>query len=123
MSLKTISPSTNNSSKRATRQNKISNQQSGSSSTFDSAWKERVFRIVAPGAETVLLVGDFSKWDEAPIKMTPGGSNGVWQAKVPLAPGRHHYRFIVDGEWKNDPDQQELVPNSFGTLNNVVEIS
>ena len=82
---------------------------------------ETVFHLDAPSANTVLLAGEFTSWDKTPIKMIKGGG-GVWHAKVALPPGRHPYRFLVDGQWQNDPVHHERVPNSFGSFNNVIEV-
>jgi hypothetical protein len=51
------------------------------------------------------------------------GGGGVWHVITRLKPGRHAYRFLVDGEWHNDPGQPDRIVNDFGTLNSVVEIS
>ena len=84
--------------------------------------KETAFRLDAPSAREVLLAADFTDWEKAPIKMIKGGG-GVWHVKTSLAPGRHLYRFLVDGEWRNDPNHGEQVPNPFGTTNSVIEVS
>ncbi len=55
------------------------------------------FSITAPGATSVLLAGDFTDWRNRAIPMRPR-RQGLWQATVPLPPGSHRYRFIVDGE-------------------------
>jgi hypothetical protein len=34
---------------------------------------------------------------------------------VPLPPGTYHYRFLVDGEWRDDPVCPLHVPNIFGS--------
>jgi len=34
---------------------------------------------------------------------------------VPLAPGKHSYRFIVDGEWRDDPECKLRIPNPYGS--------
>ena len=31
------------------------------------------------------------------------GSDGVWYLSVPLAQGRHEYRFVADGVWQDNP--------------------
>ena len=82
---------------------------------------EIVFRFEAPQAEAVLLVGDFSQWQNAPIVMVKGAA-GVWHATVALPPGRHRYRFLVDGDWQNDPGQEERVLNPFGSFDNIADI-
>jgi len=42
---------------------------------------------------------------------------GVWKTTVTLAPGRYAYRFLIDGEWVNDPNCDEEVPNDYGSHN------
>ena len=79
------------------------------------------FRLDAPSAREVLLAGEFTQWDKAPIKMIKGGG-GTWHAKVPLEPGHYSYRFLVDGEWQDDPNCQRREPNPFGTYNSIAEI-
>ena len=86
-----------------------------------SAAIEVVFRLEAPHAHTVLLVGEFSQWETAPIAMTKG-AGGVWHATVALSPGPHRYRFLVDGDWQNDPSREERVANPYGSFDNVAEI-
>ena len=44
---------------------------------------------------------------------------GVWEITVALPPGQHSYRFIVDGEWRDDPECKLRVPNPFGGQNMV----
>jgi|SRR5579872_4132359 len=92
------------------------------SGVSDDVQKETAFRLDAPAAKKVLLAGDFTGWDKSPVRMIKGGG-GLWHAKVSLAPGRHLYRFLVDDEWQDDPNQSGREANLFGTFNNVVEIS
>lgn len=67
-------------------------------------------------ASSVQLVGDFTHWQEQPINLRKE-SGGVWRASVELSPGTHHYRFLVDGEWRDDPECLTRVPNPFGSQN------
>jgi 1,4-alpha-glucan branching enzyme len=75
---------------------------------------KQVFQFVAPGAKSVELVGDFTHWRQQAIPMQRN-PDGVWTASVDLGPGTHHYRFIVDGEWRDDPACQTRAPNPFGS--------
>ena len=84
--------------------------------------KPQEFTITAPGASNVSLVGDFTNWQQHPLAMKPVGP-GVWKVVVPLAPGTHHYRFLVDGEWRDDAECTLRVPNPFGTENAVRQVS
>jgi 1,4-alpha-glucan branching enzyme len=76
------------------------------------------FALEAPCAASVLLAGDFTQWQEKPISLEHL-ANGHWQANVPLKPGRHQYRFLVDGQWQDDPQAAERVANPFGGCNAV----
>jgi 1,4-alpha-glucan branching enzyme len=87
-----------------------------------TARKKRVeFRILAPEAEKVLLSGDFNEWSERSDPMKRDVS-GTWKKAKMLPQGRHEYKFMVDGEWRLDPNCRETVPNQYGTENNVIEI-
>ena len=57
-------------------------------------FKNQTFRLNAPTAKKVLLVGDFTNWQQRGIPMQKG-NDGVWMATVGLPMGSHHYLFIV----------------------------
>lgn len=84
--------------------------------------REIVFQLKEPSAGEVLLAGCFTNWDEAPISMRRDGA-GHWQTKVLLPPGRYHYKFLVDGNWQDDPHAKERTPNPFGTFDSVPEMT
>ena len=71
------------------------------------------FGFRAPGALSVQLVGDFTHWQKSPISLRKD-ADGLWRATVQLAPGVYHYRFLVDGQWRDDPECALRVPNPFG---------
>jgi hypothetical protein len=102
---------------------------SGDSKTWEhsemqaqKAHQEVVFTLEIHHAKEVLLVGDFTDWQKNPIRLRQGGGE-TWHAKVILPPGRHLYRYLVDGQWHDNPTQLERVPNAFGTTDHVIEIS
>src|SRR5947207_6712727 len=74
------------------------------------------FSYVAPEAREVLLAGEFTDWDQRPVRLKKG-KDGTWKTNVLLAPGEHQYRFLVDGRWCNDPACPSRVPNDFGSEN------
>ena len=84
--------------------------------------KTQKFSYVTPGARDVQLVGDFTNWQERPIRLRKE-SDGVWQAAVPLEPGTHYYRFLVDGQWRDDPECPVHVPNPFGGQDAVRQVN
>jgi 1,4-alpha-glucan branching enzyme len=75
--------------------------------------KTQVFSYAAPSATSVLLVGDFTEWQQKAIALEKG-ADGVWSATTKLPPGTHRYLFIVDGEWCDDPACTVRLPNPFG---------
>lgn len=74
------------------------------------------FSLTAPTAKTAQLAGDFTGWAQSPVTMKKLKS-GVWQAVVSLAPGRYEYRFLVDGQWADDPGCNLRQSNQFGGEN------
>lgn len=79
---------------------------------------KQTFSFNAPAALSVLLVGDFTQWQQHPIPLKRK-RGGVWQTTVPLEPGTHHYRFMVDGEWRDDPECTLHLANPYGSQNAV----
>jgi Glycogen recognition site of AMP-activated protein kinase len=82
---------------------------------------ETEFKFEAPLAGSVKLAADFTDWEKFSVEMTKS-DEGVWHAVIPLPPGDHSYRFIVDGQWCDDPHPAFCVANPFGTFNAVVKV-
>ena len=75
----------------------------------------------ALGAKVVLLAGDFNGWDPKSNAMNNSGRD-LWEKTSVLLLGRYEYKFVADGTWRMDPDNQVLCQNCFGTQNNVLNI-
>ncbi len=84
--------------------------------------KRETFSLTAPAANQVVLVGDFTHWERKPVPLKKA-ADGVWQTRVELTPGEHHYRFIVDGQWWDDPECSLRVPNPYGTQDSVRQVN
>jgi Glycogen recognition site of AMP-activated protein kinase len=80
------------------------------------------FSYDSPTAQRVQLVGDFTNWQEQPINLQKR-SNGMWLTALRLQRGTHYYRFLVDGQWCDDPECFLFVPNPFGSLNAVRHVA
>jgi len=77
------------------------------------------FSLRSPGgAQEVLVAGSFSHWKPLAMKRQRDGSFALTVA-VPL--GTHEYRFIVDGNWTPDPDNDTYVLNPYGSVNSVAQ--
>lgn len=80
------------------------------------------FMFVNPSASRVSIVGDFNDWDEgvSPLRRL---KDGVWAITIPLAPGRYHYTFVVDGTtWVADPAAPRTLEDDFGPPNSVITV-
>ena len=95
---------------------KSSGDQTTSKSSGNGKGNVQTFSLRSPGAMTVQLVGDFTQWQQHPITLQKE-PDGVWKTKVELSPGVHHYRFMVDGEWRDDPECTLREANPFGGQN------
>ena len=72
------------------------------------------------GAKQVSLAGCFNEWKPAAMKKQKDGSFSL--AVDSLKAGPHEYKFIVDGQWVVDPDNNKWALNPYGTLNSVVQV-
>ena len=88
-------------------------------STGSSKTKKIKFSIHAPGASEVLIAGDFNNWD-ANTRLKKGKI--MWEKELLLKPGKYEYKFVVDGNWINDPNNGCAVTNYFGTQNSIIEV-
>lgn len=79
------------------------------------------FSYVTTSAARVQLAGCFTNWLERPINLRKR-SNGVWWTAVRLRRGTYYYRFLVDGQWCDDPECPLVVPNPFGGMNAVRQV-
>lgn len=82
----------------------------------NSPKKKVSFTYTAAGANSVLVAGDFTGWQQAPLEMKKE-KKGHWKRTVSLPAGRYEYRLIVDGEWRDDPQCPLRQPNQFGGEN------
>lgn len=69
------------------------------------------FRVSAPKAKSVQLIGDFNGWRDGTLPLARQ-SNGTWELMLPLPRGRHRYLFVVDGERR--PDLKNPLTESSG---------
>jgi 1,4-alpha-glucan branching enzyme len=72
--------------------------------------------LYQPNAKEVRLAGSFNNWDPRANPLQHDGE-GCWRVELILARGRYEYRFVVDGNWIDDPLAAAYVANPFGTLN------
>lgn len=69
--------------------------------------------------KTVMLAGDFTHWKPVRMRKQKGGR---FVSVVPISPGTHEYKFILDGQWTVDPENNAWAVNTYGTLNSVANV-
>ena len=80
------------------------------------------FSFEKADANEVFLIGDFNKWNLKTHPMKSDG-NGRWVGDVIIPIGKYEYKFLIDGQWKEDPLNEQLCPNYFGTYNNIINVT
>jgi chromosome partitioning protein len=79
-----------------------------------------LFALESSQAKDVRVVGNFNEWN--PDKALPliRQKGGVWKKGMYLDAGNYQYKFVVDGEWINDPHNARSIPNEFGESNSLL---
>lgn len=80
-----------------------------------------LFRIQAPNASIVAVVGTFNEWGAAPRPLTKT-AGGWWEARLALAPGTYEYGYVVDGTYLTPPEAIVTIEDGFGNRNGVLEV-
>ena len=80
------------------------------------------FSFESSDAKEVILMGDFNRWNPKKHPMKKD-DDGKWTKALILPPGKYEYKFLVDGQWKEDPQNNRICPNNFGTYNNVFNLT
>ena len=81
-----------------------------------------MFVTLYPRANSVQIAGDFNSWQPEATCMERIGDKGTWRTKMDLAKGRYRYRLVVDGQWQQDPYNENMEMNPYGDYNSVLEV-
>ncbi|MBU0987966.1 MAG: isoamylase early set domain-containing protein [Proteobacteria bacterium] len=84
--------------------------------------KKVAFSLETAEAKEVVLAGDFNNWDPKAHPMKTDG-NGIWNRTLMLSPGKYEYKFLIDGNWMEDPRNDQECTNCFGTRNSVLNLT
>ncbi len=82
----------------------------------------RDFSLKIENAKEVYIVGDFNNWSVTEQSKLWEKEKGVWQKRIFLGPGKHRYKFIIDGCWVTDPGNDHIEPNPYGGMDSVLEV-
>ena len=86
---------------------------------FASAEVTVSFRFAPPDSAPgqVSVAGEWNGWNAGVDLLTDEDGDGIFEGTVLLEPGRYEYKFVVDGNWYEDPEAAESVPNPYGSSN------
>jgi len=104
----------------------------------DPGWKDELKRLIAQveketplftkvtfrlkgyaNAKEVSVAGSFNDWSTSAAKMKRQGDE--WIVETIAEPGRHMYKFVIDGQWIIDPANKETEMEN-GYTNSVIVI-
>jgi len=73
------------------------------------------------GVESVAVAGSFNGWNKDALLLSDPDGDGRYEGSALLEPGRHLYKFVIDGRlWMKDPENSEAEPDGFTGFNSVV---
>lgn len=63
--------------------------------------KSVIFRVWAPHAKSVAVVGDFNNWDGSNHMMTKINAEGIWELEIPKLKKMEKYKYRVEDSYGN----------------------
>ena len=76
--------------------------------------KSTLFRVWAPNAETVCVIGSFNSWKGGRDSLKKEGASGVWSLEVRAAKPGDEYMFLINGELERKDPRARQVTSSDG---------
>jgi 1,4-alpha-glucan branching enzyme len=66
------------------------------------------FRVWAPCAKSVQVMGNFTRWNEGPLDLAPEGNSGNWSAdQIPVTAGQM-YKYLITNKGGPDNDNSDV---------------
>ena len=57
------------------------------------------FRVWAPNARKVCVIGDFNNWDRQALPMTSIGASGIWECFAAGVGVGALYKYFIESQW------------------------
>lgn len=83
--------------------------------------RQRFTYRAADSAGRVSVVGDFNQWNAESHIMTRE-NGGLYAIEIALAPGTYRYKFVVDGNYLEDPVNRNREPDGYGGYNSLITL-
>ncbi|MCB1183210.1 hypothetical protein KDM41_07240, partial [bacterium] len=77
---------------------------------------------VISGVQNVFLAGTFNDWNDSKTKMADADGDGTYTVTLLLAQGTYQYKFVVDGNWQQDPNNPAGADDGFGGQNSILKV-
>jgi chromosome partitioning protein len=77
-------------------------------------------------AADVRIAGDFNGWipdRNVTSRVRVEGRERIWTKILMLPPGTYHYRYVVDGEWREDPENPPAAAGPAGGRSSLLVVS
>ena len=69
-----------------------------------------------------MLAGTFNEWNPENLRMNDETGDGLYTCILHLPEGVYEYRFIIDGCWVMDYENEACTANEFGTRNSIITV-
>jgi serine/threonine protein kinase len=71
----------------------------------------------------IYLAGSFNGWNpSSDYLLRDDDGDGTYSVTVRLGRGVHQYKFVIDGDWVQDPHAPSTAPDGFGSHNSRIEV-
>ena len=70
-----------------------------------------------------MLAGTFNEWNPEKNRMDNKKGDGLYTCALNLPEGSYEYRFVINGCWVMDRENEKFTANEFGTMNSIAEIN
>jgi len=89
--------------------------------TIATSRKRVTFQVKAEPGSEVYVAGDFNNW-QPKKKLINKNNDDIYTGTILLdRQKQYEYKFVINGKWSVDPNCEEWVPNSLGSLNSVLK--
>ena len=72
--------------------------------------------------QSLAISGDFNGWSTSATPMRYDRASGMFEATVPLPPGRYRYQVVVDGRSQVDAYNDQVITGETGARTSCFEI-
>ncbi len=86
----------------------------------DNSPVNHTFIYHSSAADKVSVAGSFNNWSATADPMTYNG-NGEWKTEVPLKPDYYQYKYVVDGKWIPDPENEWRINDGGDSFNSIIK--